>query len=91
VLRALWAGGVRHFDCASFAEVVLVRATLPEGKTHFMHPVKARAEIRGALHVHGVADFAFDSADELTKILQETTPAGDRPTLGLFGSPKSNI
>jgi diaminopimelate decarboxylase len=28
VLRALWAGGVRHFDCASLAEVKLVRALL---------------------------------------------------------------
>ena len=29
VLRALWAGGVRHFDCASLAEVTLVRTLLP--------------------------------------------------------------
>src|ERR1700736_3186109 len=25
VLRALWDGGVRHFDCASPSEVVLIR------------------------------------------------------------------
>ena len=29
VLRALWAGGVRHFDCASLAEVGLVRKLFP--------------------------------------------------------------
>src|SRR6202008_82783 len=29
VLRALWTGGVRHFDCASLGEVGLVRKLLP--------------------------------------------------------------
>jgi ornithine decarboxylase len=43
VLRALWAGGVRHFDCASLAEVALVRKLLPAAEVHFMHPVKGRS------------------------------------------------
>ena len=87
VLRAVWAGGVRHFDCASLPEVVLVRRLLPEAEVHFMHPVKARHAIHAAFHQHGVTDFAFDSADELQKILQETVPVGlvgEPPVLGLF-------
>jgi ornithine decarboxylase len=87
VLRALWAGGVRHFDCASLAEVALVRKLLPAADVHFMHPVKSRPAIRDAFDLYGVADFAFDSADELAKILQETVPVGlvgDPPVLGLF-------
>ena len=87
VLRAVWAGGVRHFDCASLPEVALVRRLLPEAELHFMHPVKARHAIRAAFHEHGVADFAFDSADELQKIVQETVPVGlvgEPPVLGLF-------
>jgi len=87
VLRALSAGGVRHFDCASLAEVALVRKLLPAGEIHFMHPVKSRPAIRYAFEVYGVTDFAFDSADELAKILQETVPVGlvgDPPVLGLF-------
>ena len=48
VLAALWAGGVRHFDCASIAEVRLVRKLLPAAEVHFMHPVKARPAIREA-------------------------------------------
>src|SRR3954468_17449396 len=64
VLRAVWDGGVRHFDCASAGEVALVRALLPEAAIHFMHPVKPRAAIRAAWAV-GVRDFALDSADEL--------------------------
>jgi len=87
VLRALWAGGIRHFDCASLGEVGLVRKLLPAAEIHFMHPVKARPAIREAFHRYGVNDFVLDSADELAKILQETVPVGlvgDPPTLGLF-------
>ena len=87
VLRALWAGGIRHFDCASLGEVGLVRKLLPAAEIHFMHPVKARPAIREAFHRYGVSDFAFDSVDELAKLLQETIPVGlvgDPPTLGLF-------
>src|SRR5437764_4099678 len=87
VLRAVWLGGVRHFDCASLPEIALVRRVLPEAAVHFMHPVKARAAIHTAFTEHGVTDFAFDSLGELAKILQETVPlglVGAPPTLGLF-------
>jgi ornithine decarboxylase len=87
VLRALSAGGVRHFDCASLAEVALVRKFCPPAALHFMHPVKARPAIREAFHRFGVTDFALDSGDELAKILQETVPVGlvgEPPRLGLF-------
>ena len=88
VLRAIWAGGVRHFDCASLAEAALVRELLPAGEIHYStHLVKSRPAIRDGFDVYGVTDFAFDSADELAKILQETVPVGlvgDPPVLGLF-------
>jgi ornithine decarboxylase len=87
VLEALWAGGVRHFDCASLAEVRLVRGLLPAAEIHFMHPVKARPAIAEAFDHWQVSDFALDSGDELAKIVQETVPVGlvgDPPTLGLF-------
>lgn len=87
VLAALGAGGVRHFDCASIAEIRVVRKLLPGAEVHFMHPVKARPAISEAFHRWGVTDFVLDSADELAKILQETVPVGlvgDPPSLGLF-------
>jgi ornithine decarboxylase len=71
VLRAVWDGGVRHFDCASISEVALVRRLLPGAEIHFMHPVKSRAAIREAWMQHGVRDFVLDSAGELAKILAE--------------------
>ncbi len=77
VLRALWDGGVRHFDCASLPEVALVRRLFPTADIHFMHPVKARPAIAESYSVHGVRDFVLDSAAELSKILQETGNAAD--------------
>ena len=84
VLRALWAGGVRHFDCASPAEVSLVRTMFPAAHIHFMHPVKARGAIREAWAVHGVRDFVFDSAAELAKIQTEIAATGVDGGLGLI-------
>ena len=72
VLRALWRGGLRRFDCASIGEVRLVRSIFAEASIHFMHPVKPRAAIREAWGGHGVRDFVLDSAEELAKVLAET-------------------
>ncbi len=81
VLRALWTGGVRHFDCASPAEISLVRQMFPTAAIHYMHPVKARAAIREAFSRYGVRDFVLDSVAELDKLLTET---GGSDELGLF-------
>jgi ornithine decarboxylase len=82
VLAALWRGGVRAFDCASPAEIALVRQVLPEATIHYMHPVKARSAIRTAWQQHGVRDFAIDSAAELDKLLAEL--GGEMDGLGLI-------
>lgn len=76
VLKTLWTSGVRNFDVASTREVDLVRSVAPGAKLFLMHPVKSRATIRHA-YAEGVRDFAFDSADELSKILEETGYADD--------------
>ena len=84
VLRALWAGGVRHFDCASLNEVALVRTMFADAEIHFMHPVKARGAIREAWARHHVRDFVLDSADELAKIRDEIAATGVDGDLGLI-------
>ena len=84
VLRALWAGGVRHFDCASANEVALVRSMFPDAEIHFMHPVKPRGAIREAWARHGVRDFVLDSAAELAKLQQEIAATGVAGDLGLI-------
>ena len=77
VLRALWQGGVRHFDTASIGEIRAVKALLPEAACYFMHPVKSAEAIAEAYHRHGVRRFVLDHADELAKILAATGEAED--------------
>jgi ornithine decarboxylase len=84
VLRALWDGGVRHFDCASLPEIRLVRDMFPQAAIHFMHPVKARGAIREAWADRDVRDFVLDSADELAKIRTEIAATGIAGALGLI-------
>ncbi|WP_270936654.1 type III PLP-dependent enzyme domain-containing protein [Falsiroseomonas oryzae] len=88
VLRALWRGGVRHFDCASIGEVRLVRSMFEDVAIHFMHPVKPRSAIREAWQRHGVRDFVLDSAEELAKVLEETGRAGELGLVVRLALPK---
>jgi ornithine decarboxylase len=81
VLRALWRGGVRHFDCASPAEIRIVRHLFPEAQIHYMHPIKAPGFIRQAYAEYGVRDFSLDSLEEIDKIVAMTDGATD---LGLY-------
>jgi len=61
VLRALWRGGVRHFDCASLQEIRTVRSLFADAQIHYMHPIKMPAAIRQAYQEFGVRDFSVDS------------------------------
>lgn len=72
ILRAVAAGGITHFDCASEAEIRLLRSIFPKAALHFMHPVKSRGAIRAAWHDFGVRDFVLDTPEELLKIKTET-------------------
>ncbi|WP_207462470.1 type III PLP-dependent enzyme [Azospirillum sp. SYSU D00513] len=90
VLRALWNGGVRHFDVASPGEIRLVRQMFPEAVLHYMHPVKGRQAIRAAYQQYGVRDFVLDSMEELEKILEETGNASDLGLVIRLGLPKGN-
>ena len=76
VFGALVEAGITHFDVASLVEIERL-AAVPGAELYFMNPVKSRASIRTAYHDFGVRSFAFDSDDELNKILGETCQAKD--------------
>lgn len=76
LLRGLRQAGITDFDVASAAELEQV-AALDGVRAHIMNPVKPRGLIRAAYADHGVRTFAFDSEDELDKIMDETGRAGD--------------
>ena len=64
VLRALHAGGVKHFDIASMAELELIRGLFPESECHFMAPIRMLGAT-GEAYRQGVRHFAVDHTDEL--------------------------
>jgi ornithine decarboxylase len=90
-LRALVAGGVDSFDCASIGEVKLIRAVKPDAAIYFMHPIKARESIREAYFEHNVRAFVLDSADELQKIVEETGGAADLTLFVRMAVPKQKV
>jgi ornithine decarboxylase len=76
ILDALVDAGIRAFDVASLVEIERV-AKVPEAELYFMNPVKSRGAIVRAYRDFGVRSFAFDSDEELDKIVAETGGAND--------------
>ena len=81
LLRALYAGGIRHFDTASLKEIRLIKDLFPAAPAYFMHPVKSVTAIREAAHKHNITRFVVDHPDELAKIIIHTMP--HKPVIGI--------
>jgi ornithine decarboxylase len=77
VIETLADNGVTAFDVASIPEIELVARHAPAARMAFMHPVKSRSAIACAYADHGVRTFAFDTDEELSKILGATGGAKD--------------
>jgi ornithine decarboxylase len=77
VIETLAANGVTSFDVASIPEIELVSQFAPGSRMAFMHPVKSRRAIAQAYSDHGVRTFAFDTHEELAKVLEATGGAKD--------------
>lgn len=70
VLRALFSGGIKHFDTASINEVKLIHNLFGnEAEAHFNHPVKSRSAIIESSSQYNIKKFVVDSEDEIHKII----------------------
>jgi len=76
IIDALVEAGITKFDVASSGEIAHV-AAVPNAELYFMNPVKSRGSIGNAYDEFGLRNFAFDSEDELDKILEQTGHARD--------------
>jgi ornithine decarboxylase len=76
VVELLHGGGVAHFDCASLAEIALVRRLCPAATCYFMVPVSQRGEARAAQAEFGVRHFMLDHADRLPALAAEIALPG---------------
>jgi len=71
VLQALHGAGVLHFDCASLAEVALVRRLCPTATCYFMVPVAPRGDAGKAHREFGVRHFMVDHPGRLDTLGEE--------------------
>jgi ornithine decarboxylase len=76
IIEALVAAGVRAFDVASLTEIERL-AGIEGAELYYMNPVKSRGAIARAYREFGIRHFAFDSEEELQKIVTETGGARD--------------
>jgi ornithine decarboxylase len=76
ILNALVDAGITSFDVASLVEIERL-APFDGAELYFMNPIKSRQAIARAYREFGIRSFAFDSDDELDKIVAETGGAAD--------------
>jgi ornithine decarboxylase len=76
IIEALAEAGIIAFDVASLVEIERM-AAVKNAELYFMNPIKSRGAISRAYREFGVRRFAFDSADELDKVIEETDGADD--------------
>lgn len=76
IIDALAGAGIMGFDVASLVEIERL-ARVPGAELFFMNPVKSRTAIATAYRDFGIRCFAFDSDEELDKIVAETGGAKD--------------
>jgi ornithine decarboxylase len=67
----LYDGGVRHFDCASLAEIETVMTTCRDARCYFMTPVRLRGAARKAQSDFGVRHFLIDHPSGLNQLAGE--------------------
>lgn len=76
IITALAEAGITAFDVASLVEIEQV-AKVRGAELYYMNPVKSRGAIARAYQDFGVRRFAFDSGEELDKVIEETSGAKD--------------
>ncbi len=77
IIKCIGENGIDSFDVASINEIKLIKKIFPKARAYYMNTVKSRAHITEAYSNYKVRDFAFDTKDELQKIMEATNNAKD--------------
>jgi len=77
VIKNIGSNGIERFDVASINEIKLIKKIFPKAHTFYMNTVKSRENIKEAYFNYKIRDFAFDTKDELQKIIEATNNAKD--------------
>ena len=77
IIKYVGESGINRFDIASINEVRLIRKIFPKARAYYMNTIKSREHINEAYLNYNIRDFAFDTKDELQKIIEATNNAKD--------------
>ena len=77
ILKYIVESGIEKFDVASINEIKLIKKIYPKAHAYYMNTIKSREHIKEAYFNYNIRDFAFDSKDELQKIIEATDNAKD--------------
>ena len=77
ILKYIVESGIEKFDVASINEIKLIKKIYPKAHAYYMNTIKSREHIKEAYFNYNIKDFAFDSKDELQKIIETTDNAKD--------------
>ena len=77
VIKHKGENGINRFDVASINEIKLIKKIFPDAHTYYMNTIKNREHIHEAYFNYKVKDFAFDTKEELQKIIESTNGAKD--------------
>jgi len=77
IIKYIGESGIDQFDVASINEIKLIRKIFPNSRAYYMNTVKNREHIKEAYLNYNIRDFAFDTKDELQKIIEATNNAKD--------------
>jgi len=75
ILKYIVESGIERFDVASINEIKLIKKIYPKAHAYYMNTIKSREHIKEAYFNYNIKDFAFDSKDELQKIIEATNNA----------------
>jgi len=77
VIKCIGESGINRFDVASINEIKLIKKIFPDAHAYYMNTVKNREHIKEAYLNYNIKDFAFDTKEELQKIIEITNNAKD--------------
>ena len=72
IIKYIGDSGINRFDVASINEIKLINKIFPKARAYYMNTVKSREHIKEAYLKYGVKDYAYDTKEELQKIIEAT-------------------
>ena len=91
VIKYISERGIDRFDVASINEIKLIKKLFPDSQAYYMNTIKSRKHIQEAYFNYNIRDFAFDTKEELQKIIDATGNARDLILYAVKTNPNEKV